>query len=71
MSTRKAARRDEASVQYHLIYSISFVIFLVAIAVSRLVPARLRSNISGHDRGRSVLQAARVAAGNCVPFAFM
>jgi hypothetical protein len=71
MYVKKTSGRDEASLQYYLIYSVCFMIFLVAVAVSRLLPTRLRWNVSGHDSGRSVFQTARIAAGSCVPFAFM
>lgn len=71
MRMNKAARPCEGRLEFKLLYAITFVIFLVAIGVSRLVPRSLRWHVSGHEDGKSVFAAARAAASNSLPFAFM
>lgn len=66
MRMNKVARHNERSLEFSLVYGVAFVVFLVTIAVTRLVPFRGRD-----PQGKSLFAAARAAASNSVPFAFM
>lgn len=60
-----------AESEFRLVLLLAFAIFFVAIAMARLLPRRWRWNVSGHDEGKSIFGAAKTAAYNTIPFAFM
>lgn len=70
MSMIRSGKQDSSRLEFNLLYCLAFVIFFVAIAVSRLVPRRMRSGGRRHQ-GKSIFEAARTAAGDSIPFAFM
>ena len=71
MRVNKAERSCEGRLEFNLLYALTFLIFLVAIAMARLVPRGLRWHVSSHEDGKSVFAAARAAASNSLPYAFM
>lgn len=71
MRMNKAERSCEGRLEFNLLYAIAFIFFLAAIAASRLLPRGLRWHVSSHEDGKSVFAAARAAASNSLPFAFM
>jgi hypothetical protein len=71
MSAYKAKKADSAKMEFNLLLGVAFTVFFIAVAFNRLLPKRLRWNISGHDEGQSIFGAARHAAHESVPFAFM
>jgi hypothetical protein len=71
MSMINAGKSDEGRMEFNLLMCLAFAVFLVAIALTRLLPRRSRPTISGHDEGKSLWEAAKVATYNSIPFAFM
>jgi hypothetical protein len=65
------SRTHQDRIEYRLIFGAAFLVFLVAAAVSRLLPARGRSGQAVNGRRASVFESARMAAGSTIPFAFM
>ena len=64
--TRKAQAGE-----FRLIFLASFVIFLLAGGVARLLPPRWRRRVPGQVSYKSLFGEARAAANTFVPFAFM
>jgi hypothetical protein len=71
MSVKKAGKPANERMQFNILFWLVTAIFLVAIAVCRLLPPRLRWNVSGHDENKSIFEAARSAANSSIPYAFM
>lgn len=71
MSMINAGKPDSARYEFNMLMWLAFSFFFVAIAISRLVPRRWRWSVGGHDEGKSIFEAAKAAAYNCIPFAFM
>ena len=71
MRMNKMAKRDDSRLEFNLLYGATFAVFFAAIAVARLLPQSLRWHVSGHEDGHSIVSAARTAASNSIPFAFM
>jgi hypothetical protein len=71
MSLPASAKIKTAESEFRLVFLVALAIFFVAIAAGRLLPRRWRWNVSGHDEGKSVWGAAKTAACNTIPFAFM
>jgi len=63
-----AMRRGEER-DFRLIFMASFLLFLCAALAARLMPRTWRP--AGMSGRRSVLEEARAAANNAIPFAFM
>jgi hypothetical protein len=63
--TSKAKREMGTALEFNLIMAVAFVFFFIAIAIQRLLPWNW-----GRDH-KSVFGAAKSAACNSVPFAFM
>lgn len=59
--------RQRETLQFRLIYLVSFMVFLLAAIVGRLAPGAWRR---GH-RGKSIFGEAKAAANTVVPFVFM
>jgi uncharacterized protein YfiM (DUF2279 family) len=70
MTARRKAKRNE-SIEYSLVYAACYGVFLVAAAVSRLLPKAIRWSVSGDDSGKSIFASASSAAHNSLPQAFM
>lgn len=66
-----ARRRGGDTLDYYIIYSVGFSIFLAVALVQRLLPRRLRSFPCDPGCRRSPLGDARSATRNMIPFAFM
>ncbi len=66
MRMNKVAKHHEQSLEFSLVYGVAFVVFLITIALTRLVPFRSRT-----AHGKPLFAAARAAARNSIPFAFM
>jgi hypothetical protein len=71
MNITRASGGDRTQSEFRLVFAVAFTIFFVAIALSRLLPRRFRFTVSGHAEERSIAAAARHAAYNSIPFAFM
>lgn len=72
MSMINATRHHEnAKLEFSLLMWLAFGVFLVAIALTRLVPRSMRPRVGGHDDGKSIFAAAKAATYNSIPFAFM
>lgn len=72
LNTRSATRgqpRRRQSIEFRLIYAVSFVILLATVLVERLF--RLVTWRAPSGPPRSILQETREAAGATVPYAFM
>jgi hypothetical protein len=67
-STRSRSRRRQ-SIEFRLIYAVSFVILLATVLVERLF--RLVTWRAPSGPSKSILQETREAAGATVPYAFM
>ncbi len=66
--TSRARRRAEGR-QFHLVLWVSFAFFLLAVAVSRLLPSRMRGpQVPG--RKLSIIREAWLATTSCIPFAY-
>lgn len=55
-------------IEFHLIYLVSFVFFLVRASLARLVPGASRA---GTGAWRTLLEEAKASASTCAAFAFM
>jgi hypothetical protein len=71
MQAAKLSKPKGERLEFSLLMGVAFMIFFVVIALSRLLPRSWRVNVSGHDQDRSIICAARMAARNSIPFAFM
>ena len=71
MSMINAPRHAEGKFEFSLLMWVTFAVFLVAIALTRLIPRPMRPRVGGHDEGKSIFAAARHATYNSIPFAFM
>ena len=71
MSMINAPRQSEGKLEFSLLMWVTFAVFLVAIALTRLMPRALRPRVGGHDEGKSIFAAAKHATYNSIPFAFM
>ena len=65
------AERSQARLEFNLVFCAVYPIFLVAVALSRLVPRRSRWAVSATDEGKTIFRVARIATLNSIPFAFM
>lgn len=63
----QAASRPRETLQFRLIYLVSFVVFLLAAIVGRLAPNSWRRG----QQGKSIFGEAKSAADTVVPFVFM
>jgi hypothetical protein len=63
--------KETARLEFNLVFCVAYPIFLVAVALSRLVPRRSRWHVSDHDDGKSIFKVAKIATYNSIPFAFM
>jgi hypothetical protein len=63
--TSKARRDSGSALEFNLIMAVAFIAFFIAIAVKRLMPW------NWGRQSKSVFGAAKSAACNSVPFAFM
>lgn len=63
-------RADEA-IEFRLIFLVCFTVFLVAALVARCLPRHWRPYPPGPRGSRSIIDEAKTAANECVPFAFM
>jgi hypothetical protein len=64
-------RTGDGRAEFNLLLVLVFAVMLVAVAIARLLPRRMRWNVSGHDEGKSIIGAAKSAAYSTTPFAFM
>ena len=71
MSMINAPQKSEGKLEFSLLMWLTFAVFLVAIALTRLIPRAARPRVGGHDEGKSIFAAARAATYNSIPFAFM
>ena len=71
MSMINVPHKDESKLEFSLLMWLAFAVFFVAIALTRLIPRTLRPRVGGHDEGKSIVQAAKAATYNSIPFAFM
>ena len=62
---------DAERVLFAILYWTCFALFLAASAVSRILPRRWRWRISGQDEHKSIIDSAKSAVNNSLPFAFM
>lgn len=68
INTRKSAN---SKLEFNLLLWLAFAVFFVAIALNRLLPKSMRRAVGGHDEGKSIVEAAKHATYNSIPFAFM
>ncbi|MFN0191209.1 MAG: hypothetical protein ACKVP5_04425 [Aestuariivirga sp.] len=61
------ARRKE-SIEFRLLYGVTFAVFLVAALVEAINPFRSRQR---DQKSESIIQKARFGAETCVKYAFM
>ncbi len=66
---KHSSHRTLEAAEFRLIFAISFIAFLVAAVVSRLLPWHHVE--TAQDRKQSILAEARAATNRTVPFAFM
>jgi hypothetical protein len=60
--------RRKQSIEFHLLYGVTFAVFLLAALVEAINPLRSR----GRDqKSESIIQKARFGAQTCVKYAFM
>jgi hypothetical protein len=71
MSMINTPRHAESKLEFSLLMWVTFAVFFVAIALTRLIPRSARPRIGGHDEGKSIFAAAKHATYNSIPFAFM
>ena len=72
MSMQTASHRGEAGpIQFRILYSICFSIFLVVAAMRRLLPWTWFAERGNAMRRQSIFGEARNAAGICATYAFM
>jgi hypothetical protein len=64
-----ARRRRAEGRQFHLVLWVSFALFLVVVAASRLLPASMRGPQVPGPRP-SVFREAWLATTSCIPFAY-
>ena len=64
-------KAEGGKTEFSLLFGLAFLVFLVAATVARFLPRRWRWSVSGHDEGKSIVAAARAAANNSLPYAFM
>jgi hypothetical protein len=64
-------KSGNGSIEYRLIFFVSFCFFLIATAFERLLPWRwMQASGDGHRRA-SIFSTARNAAETCTTYAFM
>lgn len=66
-SASPARRKSTETIEFRLLFLVSFVFILIGTALGRLLP---RSPAAGRQ-GRSLISEARASAYACVPYAFM
>jgi hypothetical protein len=69
--THHTEEKTGGRAEFNLLLMLVFAVMLVAVAIGRLLPRRMRWNVSGHDEGKSIIGAAKSAAYSTTPFAFM
>jgi hypothetical protein len=62
---------DAERVLFATLYWSCFALFLAAGAVSRILPRRWRWRVSGQDEHKGIIDSARSAVNNSLPYAFM
>jgi hypothetical protein len=67
LSSMSRPRKPETT-EFRLIFTVSFVIFLMVAIVERFLPSQWRGHAAGD---KSIFGEAREAANTFVPFAFM
>lgn len=67
----QASSRRETTWEFRLLFAASFVFFLAAGIVSRVLPGSWRATPAGVGGRSSVFGEAKAAAGIVVPLAFM
>jgi light-harvesting complex 1 beta chain len=63
--------KKQESYEFRLIFVVSFMIFLVAATVGRLLPTQWRAYAPGPSGYKSIIGEARAAANTFVPIVFM
>ena len=71
MSMTNAGKDTGGKIEFNLLMWLTFAVFFVAIAITRLMPRGARPKVGGHDEGKSIFAAAKAATYNSIPFAFM
>lgn len=70
-SASPSALRRQQERDFRFIYGVSFLLFLAAATVLRLLPWRWSVFHRGSEPARSVLDEARATTNRVVPFVFM
>lgn len=63
-----AKPRRKESLEFHLLYGVTFAVFLLAALVEAIIPFRSRER---GQKSESIIQKARFGAQTCVKYAFM
>lgn len=69
VSRRSNQRRDQ--LDYYIVYSVAFLIFLVSALIQRCVPRQRRFHPCDTRGSKSLLQEVHSATRDLMPFAFM
>lgn len=57
--------------EFRLIFFASFIVFLAAAILERVLPGSRRGRSAGFHGGKSIIAEAKEAAGTCTAYAFM
>ncbi len=71
MATKTNSRTRKDSLGFRLIYATTFMIFLFAAILDRLIPLRWVIGVTGSETYLGILAEAQSAAETYTPFAFM
>jgi hypothetical protein len=71
LRTSRSRLRQKEAIEFRLLFTVTFTVFLMAAAVSRLLPADWRPLPPQAGADRSIIGEAKAAANMIVPYAFM
>jgi hypothetical protein len=69
--TRSPSSKKSGTIEYRLIFIVTFAVFLVAAAAENLLPHNLMARLSRQGQRKSVIQRAKDSASTCAAYAFM
>jgi len=70
-SSAAALKGRHEAIEFKLILYVSFIVFLIGVLLSRLLPWRWRDSVPGSRHDKSIIDEAWGLTNRTIPFAFM
>jgi hypothetical protein len=70
-SSAAALKSRHGAAEFRLILYVSFVVFLIGVVLSRVLPWRWRDSVPGSKRYKPIIDEAWGLTNRTIPFAFM